>query len=342
MDVVSLNGSSYLCLQAHTAGTSNSPTSDDAGDYWQDIAEGAIQFNHRGDWSAGQTYRFLDIVVVNGSSYVNQDEHTSADANKPETGADRNMYWRLLAMKGADADLDTIEDYAKKGTSAKIPNSRLGDTPPAGWVLNTGDGDGGLNALAVTALINDRIVDTDLPDTGGSTTNAPSVAAVRRAIGSNTGRTDADIQRLAREQITDANIPDEIARDSEIPDVSDFRTSTEITTEINDAVAAVPSRRTNQEIDDRADDRIEAGVEQWARDNSTVIPSNKLTNAGRDTGTQIRDKLQGLSGNDRLDASAIKNLPTTNPGTGGLQESDIKEYARATGDRLERGILKMV
>ena len=86
-----------------------------------------------------------------------------------------------------------------------------------------------------------------------------------------------------------------------------------------------------------ADDRIEAGVEQWARDNSTVIPSNKLTNAGRDTGTQIRDKLQGLSGNDRLDASAIKNLPTTNPGTGGLQESDIKEYARATGRQIRAG-----
>ena len=61
----------------------------------------------------------------------------------------------------------------------------------------------------------------------------------------------------------------------------------------------------------------------WARAiNQDPIPGSKLTNAPRDTAAQIRDKLQTLTADDRLDASAIQNLPS-----GGGSGDDAFDWA---------------
>ena len=66
------------------------------------------------------------------------------------------------------------------------------------------------------------------------------------------------------------------------------------------------------EVDD-LDVTLERGefiVEPWAeRGNADNIPANKLGNSPKDTGAEIKTKLETLQGSARLDASAIQKLP---------------------------------
>ena len=68
-------------------------------------------------------------------------------------------------------------------------------------------------------------------------------------------------------QIPDGKIPTSIARDSEIP--------------------------TTSTIDSRADARIVAGVQNWARDTTTAIPANKLSNAPSGGGGLTQSQVDG-------------------------------------------------
>ena len=72
-------------------------------------------------------------------------------------------------------------------------------------------------------------------------------------------------------------------------------------------------------IDFMFKDGTSAYENTW-RQRSATLPTEE-------TGATIKGKLEQLNGNDRLDASAIKNIPTT-----GLSANDVKEYAR-TGQR---------
>lgn len=88
---------------------------------------GRIGFLVKGEYQETETYRFLDVVYYNGSSYVAKKDTTAG--NRP---AENNEYWQILASAGqGDINLD---DFALKeiyGDSAislgRAEGSSVGD-----------------------------------------------------------------------------------------------------------------------------------------------------------------------------------------------------------------------
>lgn len=58
-----------------------------------------------------------------------------------------------------------------------------------------------------------------------------------------------------------------------------------------------------------------------------ILDLTSLGGGGSDTAEQIRDKLEALTGVDRLDASAIQNLPSG----GGISQLELEEYLTQIG-----------
>jgi hypothetical protein len=123
-DAVSRNGSSYLCIQAHSNHEPPSSTywgvlaqkgdtgaqglpglkgdkgdtgepglPGDKGDKGDTGAQGAVGINWRGTWSSSTPYALRDGVTYNGTSYV----CTQANTNQQPPNA---SYWDVLAAKG--------------------------------------------------------------------------------------------------------------------------------------------------------------------------------------------------------------------------------------------------
>ena len=139
-----------------------------------------------------------------------------------------------------------------------------------------------INNLA-RIIVDGRIDNNNLPNTGGSTTDAPSIAAVVRAITAvMAAGDDAYIWATVgndSELIPDDKIPQTITRDTQL---SGFRTESQISTLIANAIAGVPPRRTDAEINALADDRIMVGVLDFAEaGNTDVVPDNKFTTQSR-------------------------------------------------------------
>lgn len=100
-DIATEAGETYLCQEAHTAGTFST---DLAANKWRKIvdkgADGAdgVSFNWRGAWAGSTAYAIDDVTEESGSSYICTTGHTS-DAT---TFANDSANWDQMTSAGAD------------------------------------------------------------------------------------------------------------------------------------------------------------------------------------------------------------------------------------------------
>ena len=134
-DAVADNGSSYVCILAHTGQEPPNLT------YWdvlaargdtgpQGIAGGSLGW--LGDWGSGNAY-VVDDAVQNGtrkSSYRCKGAHTSDADTEPGVGADWEDVWELFAQAGATGP--TGATGAAGATGATGPTGATGATGAAG------------------------------------------------------------------------------------------------------------------------------------------------------------------------------------------------------------------
>jgi len=125
-DAVSNGGSSYVCISAHTSGSTTEPG---VGASWQaewdlmasagadgadgtngtDGADGTngtdgadgLDVSWRGAWVTSTAYAVNDAVSSGGSSYICTSAHTSGSTTEPGVGASWQAEWDLMAAKGA-------------------------------------------------------------------------------------------------------------------------------------------------------------------------------------------------------------------------------------------------
>lgn len=105
-DYVSNNGTSYVCIEAHSSGGDDDEPGVGANTatYWTILAaQGADgnSLNWEGAWQTATAYAFQDAVSNNGNSYICILAHTSSGTDEPGVGANTATYWDLIAAKGA-------------------------------------------------------------------------------------------------------------------------------------------------------------------------------------------------------------------------------------------------
>lgn len=130
------DGSAYICLQANSnQAPSTSPS------YWAMIVQsvegpqgpGGENFTAatlvgvwRGAWSSGNNYNENDLVRKDGSTYVCNTSHTSANGNRPGVGGQ----WSMFAQKGATGSAGPRGAQGPQGNVG--PAGPQGDTGPRG------------------------------------------------------------------------------------------------------------------------------------------------------------------------------------------------------------------
>jgi len=158
-DIVSINSTIYVCLEAHTSGTF---ATDLTAGKWE-IACKSLYW--RGAYDNGTAYILNDGVSYNGSSYICTADTTG---NIPTD----TSYWNILASRGTDGSGDVTgpatntADYIPQWDGANSKTLKNGLAVPAGGLA-------GITAL--NAKVEDSIVD-------GHTTIAPSGNAVYDAL----------------------------------------------------------------------------------------------------------------------------------------------------------------
>ena len=214
---------------------------------------------------------------------------------------------RILLWRGVPADIVTVgtNDFSilvPVGRRSYVPSPtdtdmvgwvlKLGTNKVPGWAAETGSpgmGGGGLSLAAVQTEIDTRVPSLveDFAEVGQSTTIPDA-----RFGADLPSQWDDDVNTLADARITagvkswartggamvpDNQIPSGIARDSEI---ATWARSTSPTGTIPNArLPSVFPTKWNTAVDTISDQSVTDGVEDWARDDSTLIPAAKLTNA---------------------------------------------------------------
>jgi hypothetical protein len=97
-DIVEYQGSSYICVVAHTSGAF---ATDLAAVKWELVVEkGDVGIEQRGTYSGATAYVKGDIALYNGSTWIALQATTgNAPPTLPTTS---NTYWQLLARQGID------------------------------------------------------------------------------------------------------------------------------------------------------------------------------------------------------------------------------------------------
>ncbi len=126
-DAVANDGSSYVCIVAHTSGSTTEPGVGASWEtYWDVLAEkgdtGAtgpkgdtgdtgpqgpqgdpgLDVSWESVWATSTGYAVNDAVENDGSSYICTQAHTSGSSTEPGVGGSWASYWDLMAAKGAD------------------------------------------------------------------------------------------------------------------------------------------------------------------------------------------------------------------------------------------------
>lgn len=140
-DVVTHNGSAYICI---LASTNNEPPN---ATYWTLISEG-VDWSGLAAWNSGTTYKVNDLATLNGSLYVCTTEHSNQE---PPNGS----YW-LKATEGLDwanlAAWDSgttykVDDVVTSGGGTYVCIlEHSNQVPPNGtyWIAIAEKGDTGL------------------------------------------------------------------------------------------------------------------------------------------------------------------------------------------------------
>ena len=267
-----------------------------------------------------------------------------------------------------------VEDFAEVGQSATIPDARFGDDLPSKWdddvnTLADGRVTAGVKSWARTGggMVPDNQIpsgiarDSEIPtDTRIRTLADGRVALWARAVSPSgtipdaripagiardseiPGDTDIDarIATWARANspsgmIPDGTIPATIARDAEI--VSWARATSPSGTIPNARLPNTFPTKWNGAVDTRADGRVTAGVEDWARDDSTPIPAAKLANAPG--GLDVEDSGASRSPASGTDTINFRNgITVTQSGAEVTVDADVTTTAVTTAitDRVEQ------
>ena len=97
-----------------------------------EIDIGAIYPLHKGAWSSGAAYDFLDMVIKDGSSYL----CIAEDGAPAGTAVTNTTYWALIAQKGDTGATGPQGDKGDKGdtgaTGPQGPKGATGATGPQG------------------------------------------------------------------------------------------------------------------------------------------------------------------------------------------------------------------
>lgn len=162
-DIVSINGSAYICILANT---NQSPPN---GTYWQLLASkgtdgtngtngtnGAKGMNWKGTYNPATAYVLDDAVAYNGASYICIQAGTG---KQPDTNP---TYWAILAQKGGDGAgvMYAVGDIYITENAATDPAVRFGGT----WI----------RYAAGRVLVGYDSTDTDF-NAGGKTGGAKAV-----------------------------------------------------------------------------------------------------------------------------------------------------------------------
>ena len=116
-DIVEHEGSSYICVEAHTSGTF---ATDLAAVKWELLVEkGDDGITWQGAYSGATAYALDDAVLYNGSSWIALQATTG---NAPPTlPTESNAYWQLMARQGTDG-AGTVESVVA-GAGITVDNT---------------------------------------------------------------------------------------------------------------------------------------------------------------------------------------------------------------------------
>jgi hypothetical protein len=175
-DAVKQNGSSYICIEAHTSGTFGTDLSaskwdlmaekGDQGDPGADGADGAdgtngtngtngtdgedgASLNPRGDWATSTAYAINDVVNEDSVTYICQEAHTSGTFST-DLAADKWMI--LYGVEGGGSGSETLGT----ATASTVSDDAITYTKDKRWAV---DGDAAIDFTL-------KVDHTTIPDGG--------------------------------------------------------------------------------------------------------------------------------------------------------------------------------
>ena len=228
---------------------------------------------------ASGTNHSRKITLAQLGKYVADNYTTSSSSGGGGLASGDIHSWALDSNTDAipDAKLANIREWVLKSDNTPIPTSKLsnveswaligGGAIPAGKLTNApSGGGGGLSETQVKGLIADWAETGNTSDIPPGKLPAASVSAAG-AIEIAT-QNEADALSSNTKALTPGNVPDGTTSQKGVVELTSAQSSTDETEALTPKGAY-----------DTATARITTVVKAWARDDSTLIPASKLTNA---------------------------------------------------------------
>ena len=131
-DLVQRGGELFRAVRDVSIGDGDGSSLDYLDDeVWERVLPGKI---FAGPWQPGRTYSVGDVVIINGSSYVCNQEHYATDNNFPGDNGSGYYFWDLLIQAGQPGGLLYTGDLLTFGLSRSLGAGQLGDGSTVGDV----------------------------------------------------------------------------------------------------------------------------------------------------------------------------------------------------------------